>query len=126
MLTLGGKPLLEGADFAVATGARLCVVGRNGSGKSTLLKIAAGEIEPDGGVLPAARAPAIRQSRTFRLRHALSCRYLAADDPHVARTCPTIRGSTKPRAFGRRRRRAALSRSRASLTFCCSTSRRTT
>ena len=49
MLTLGGKPLLEGADLSVAPGARLCLVGRNGSGKSTLLKIAAGEIEADGG-----------------------------------------------------------------------------
>jgi len=49
-LTLGGKPLLDGADLSVAPGERLCLVGRNGSGKSTLLKIAAGEIEADGGV----------------------------------------------------------------------------
>ncbi len=49
-LTLGGKPLLDGADLSVAAGERLCLVGRNGSGKSTLLKIAAGEIEADGGV----------------------------------------------------------------------------
>jgi ABC transport system ATP-binding/permease protein len=49
MLTLGGKPLLDGADLSVTPGARLCLVGRNGSGKSTLLKIAAGEIEADGG-----------------------------------------------------------------------------
>ncbi|MDB5593312.1 MAG: hfaC [Hyphomicrobiales bacterium] len=48
-LTLGGKPLLEGADLSVSAGDRLCLVGRNGSGKSTLLKIAAGEIEKDGG-----------------------------------------------------------------------------
>jgi ATP-binding cassette subfamily F protein uup len=48
-LTLGGKPLLESADLSVGAGERLCLVGRNGSGKSTLLKIAAGEIEADGG-----------------------------------------------------------------------------
>ncbi|QEO18265.1 ABC-F family ATP-binding cassette domain-containing protein [Acetobacter vaccinii] len=48
-LTLGGKPLLAGADFAVGKGERLCLVGRNGSGKSTLLKIAAGVIQPDSG-----------------------------------------------------------------------------
>jgi len=49
-LTLGGKPLIESADFSVERGDRLCLVGRNGSGKSTLLKIAAGEIEADHGV----------------------------------------------------------------------------
>ncbi len=48
-LTLGGKPLLEGAELSVAPGERLCLVGRNGSGKSTLLKIAAGQLEFDKG-----------------------------------------------------------------------------
>ena len=48
-LTLGGKPLLEGAELAVSPGERLALVGRNGSGKSTLLRIAAGEIQPDSG-----------------------------------------------------------------------------
>src|SRR5579872_6517068 len=49
ILTLGGKPLLEGAEFSVGPAEKICLVGRNGSGKSTLLKIAAGEIESDGG-----------------------------------------------------------------------------
>ena len=48
-LTLGGKPLLDGAGFGVSPGERLCLVGRNGSGKSTLLRIAAGELQPDSG-----------------------------------------------------------------------------
>ncbi len=49
-LTLGGATqLLAGADLSVSQGERLCLVGRNGSGKSTLLKIAAGEVEADGG-----------------------------------------------------------------------------
>jgi len=48
-LTLGGKPLLEGASLSVSAGERLCLVGRNGSGKSTLLNIAAGLVEPDSG-----------------------------------------------------------------------------
>ena len=48
-LTLGNKPLLEGADLSVSRGERLCLVGRNGSGKSTLLKVAAGELEADAG-----------------------------------------------------------------------------
>ncbi|HWM82216.1 MAG TPA: ATP-binding cassette domain-containing protein [Pseudolabrys sp.] len=50
-LTFGGTPLLEGADLSVATGERVCLVGRNGSGKSTLLKIAAGTVEPDRGTV---------------------------------------------------------------------------
>ncbi len=48
-LTLGGKPLLDGAKFGVSPGERLCLVGRNGSGKSTLLRIAAGELQADSG-----------------------------------------------------------------------------
>ncbi|MBP5858073.1 ATP-binding cassette domain-containing protein [Marivibrio halodurans] len=48
-LSLGGAPLLDGAELSVGPGDRLCLVGRNGSGKSTLLKIAAGAIEADRG-----------------------------------------------------------------------------
>jgi ATP-binding cassette subfamily F protein uup len=48
-LTLGSTQLLEAAELSVVPGDKIALVGRNGSGKSTLLKIAAGEIEPDGG-----------------------------------------------------------------------------
>ena len=48
-LTLGGHPLLDGAELTVAPRERIALVGRNGSGKSTLLKIAAGDIAPDNG-----------------------------------------------------------------------------
>ncbi|MEP9376695.1 ATP-binding cassette domain-containing protein [Aquabacter sp. CN5-332] len=50
-LRFGATPLLAGAEFSVAPGERLCLVGRNGSGKSTLLRIAAGLMEPDGGTI---------------------------------------------------------------------------
>ncbi|MXV43569.1 ATP-binding cassette domain-containing protein [Saccharibacter sp. 17.LH.SD] len=48
--TLGGRPLLDGADLSLLPGERLCLVGRNGSGKSTLLRIAAGALQPDSGI----------------------------------------------------------------------------
>ncbi|HVB15097.1 MAG TPA: ATP-binding cassette domain-containing protein [Stellaceae bacterium] len=48
-LTFGATPLLSGAALAVASGDRICLVGRNGSGKSTLLRIAAGLVHPDAG-----------------------------------------------------------------------------
>src|SRR5579862_6959698 len=48
-LTLGVTPLFSGAALAVASGDRICLVGRNGSGKSTLLRIAAGLAQPDTG-----------------------------------------------------------------------------
>jgi ATP-binding cassette subfamily F protein uup len=48
-LRLGSTELLEGAELTLSPGEKVALVGRNGSGKSTLLKIAAGEIEPDGG-----------------------------------------------------------------------------
>jgi ATP-binding cassette subfamily F protein uup len=49
-LTLGSTQLLEGAELSVTPGDKVALVGRNGSGKSTLMKIAAGAIEPDGGL----------------------------------------------------------------------------
>jgi len=48
-LTFGVAPVLSGAGLAVATGDRICLVGRNGSGKSTLLRIAAGLVQADAG-----------------------------------------------------------------------------
>jgi ATP-binding cassette subfamily F protein uup len=91
MLTLGGKPLLEGADLSVAPGARICLVGRNGSGKSTLLKIAAGDIEADAGVRflqPGASLRYLPQEPDFS-GFATTSAYAEAglgplDDPHVA------------------------------------------
>ncbi len=50
-LAYGLKPLLDGVNFSVGAGERVCLIGRNGEGKSSLLKIVSGETQPDSGSL---------------------------------------------------------------------------
>jgi len=50
-LNLGGKPLLDSADFSVEVGDRLCLVGRNGAGKSSLLALLGGQMQPNSGLI---------------------------------------------------------------------------
>ncbi|PWB84186.1 MAG: elongation factor 3 [Methylocystaceae bacterium] len=120
-LTLGGKPLLEAADLSVSPGERSCLVGRNGSGKSTLLKIAAGDVEPDGGarfLQPGASLRYLPQEPDFS-GYSTTLDYVVAglgptDDPHVARALLLelgLTGEENPaRLSGGEARRAALAR----------------
>ena len=48
-LAYGHHPLLAHADFAIAKGERVCLVGRNGAGKSTLMRVVSGVAVPDEG-----------------------------------------------------------------------------
>ncbi|NLJ92606.1 MAG: ATP-binding cassette domain-containing protein, partial [Aeromonadales bacterium] len=48
-LAFGDAPLLDGIDFTIQAGERVCIVGRNGAGKSTLMKVLADEIALDDG-----------------------------------------------------------------------------
>jgi ATP-binding cassette subfamily F protein uup len=50
-LSFGGPRVLDGVDFQIESGERICVVGRNGEGKSTLLRILQGELEVDEGMI---------------------------------------------------------------------------
>jgi ATP-binding cassette subfamily F protein uup len=45
----GVQTLLDSSTLALHEGERVGLVGRNGCGKSTFLRIAAGDLEPDGG-----------------------------------------------------------------------------
>lgn len=48
-LAFGHHPLLDGADFSIASGERIGLIGRNGAGKSSLLKLLDGRNNPDDG-----------------------------------------------------------------------------
>ena len=50
-LDFGGPPLLDGVDFAIDRGERVCLLGRNGTGKSSLLSLLLGRLAPDGGAI---------------------------------------------------------------------------
>jgi ATP-binding cassette subfamily F protein uup len=120
-LTLGSTLLLDGAELAVQPGDKIALVGRNGSGKSTLLKIAAGEIEPDGGqrfVQPGATIRYLPQEPDLT-GHATTLDYAAGgleagNDPYRAQYLLEHLGLTgredPARLSGGEARRAALAR----------------
>jgi ATP-binding cassette subfamily F protein uup len=121
-LTLGGSPLLDGAELSISAGDRIAVVGRNGSGKSTLFRIAAGQISADQGarfVQPSARLAYLPQEPDMS-GFATTLEYVLAglgefDDPYAARAMMSELGldpSADPsRLSGGEARRAALVRS---------------
>ena len=60
-LRYGAAPLLDGIEFQIERGDRICLLGANGAGKSSLLRIIAGESEPDSGQV--IRSPGLRLAR---------------------------------------------------------------
>ncbi|HEY5672080.1 MAG TPA: ATP-binding cassette domain-containing protein [Malonomonas sp.] len=48
-IAFGGPKLLDEANLQVASGDRICLLGRNGAGKSTLLRTINAELRPDAG-----------------------------------------------------------------------------
>jgi ATP-binding cassette subfamily F protein uup len=120
-LTLGGAPLLDGAELSISAGDRIAVVGRNGSGKSTLFRIAAGQITADLGsrfVQPSARLAYLPQEPDMS-GFATTLDYVFAglnefDDPYAARTMMAELGidpeADPSRLSGGEARRTALVR----------------
>ena len=60
-VAFGGPPVLDHADFAIASGERVCVVGRNGAGKTTFMQVLDGTLAPDRGLV--VRQGGIRMAR---------------------------------------------------------------
>lgn len=60
-LAFGLDLLLDHAKFQIATGERVCLIGRNGAGKSSMMKIIEGSLLPDSGSVW--RRPHLRISR---------------------------------------------------------------
>jgi ATP-binding cassette subfamily F protein uup len=60
-LAFGLDVLLDHAKLQIATGERVCLIGRNGAGKSSLLKIIEGAQLPDSGTIW--RKPDLRMAR---------------------------------------------------------------
>src|SRR5213082_4287122 len=120
-LSFGGTPLLSGVELNVATGERVCLIGRNGSGKSTLLKIAAGIVEADSGtrfVQPGSTVRYLPQEPDFG-DHKTTLAYVEAglapgDDHYQARYLVEqlgLSGDEDPaHVSGGEARRAALAR----------------
>ncbi|MGI9408328.1 MAG: ABC-F family ATP-binding cassette domain-containing protein [Hyphomicrobiaceae bacterium] len=120
-LSFGGTPLLEGVDLSVFEKDRVCLVGRNGCGKSTLLKVAAGQIQTDGGerfLQPGVTLRYLPQEPDLA-GYASVQAYVedgleAGDDPYRAAyllDCLGVPGSADPATLsGGEARRAALAR----------------
>ncbi len=120
-LTFGGTPLLTGVELNVLPGERIALVGRNGSGKSTLMKIAAGQVEPDGGEVflkPGTTLRYLPQEPDFGDFKTVGA-YVAsglgpADDPYRVTMCLDALGLTEDmephHLSGGEARRAALAR----------------
>ena len=121
VVTLGGAPLLDGAELSIAAGDRIAVVGRNGSGKSTLFRIAAGQTNADAGsrfVQPSARLAYLPQEPDMTGFATILDYVLAGldefDDPYAARAMMAELGvdpaADPARLSGGEARRAALVR----------------
>ena len=50
-VSLGGRPIVRGADLVIQNGERIGIIGPNGSGKTVLLSLLTGERDADRGVV---------------------------------------------------------------------------
>ncbi len=82
-LSLGGRPLLENADAAIAPGENIALIGPNGSGKTTLLRVLAGELGIDAGTLEQPCRAVVRLEQSPPTSPAAAWRYIVDTDPQL-------------------------------------------
>ena len=82
-LSLGGRPLLENADAAIAPGENIALIGPNGSGKTTLLRVLAGELGIDAGTLEQPCREVVRLEQSPPTSSAPAWRYIVDTDPQL-------------------------------------------
>jgi cobalt/nickel transport system ATP-binding protein len=81
------RPVLDGADFVLAPGERVAVVGSNGAGKTTLLHLMVGLLKPQAGEV-LAFGQVRRAERDFReVRRRAG---LLFQDPDDQLFCPSV------------------------------------
>ena len=102
----GGRPAIEGVDFAVEPGQTVAVLGPNGGGKTTLLRALLGELRPLAGSCNVEMRPAyVPQTDRTRLDFPVS-----ALDVALMGALPRTRAWLPARASDRAAARAALTR----------------
>jgi manganese/iron transport system ATP-binding protein/manganese/zinc/iron transport system ATP- binding protein len=102
----GGRPAIEGVDFAAEPGQTVAVLGPNGGGKTTLLRALLGELRPLVGSCNVEKRPAyVPQTDRTRLDFPVS-----ALDVALMGALPRTRAWLPARASDRAAARAALTR----------------
>lgn len=80
-------PVLDGADFTLAAGERVALLGANGSGKTTLLHVMVGLILPRAGTVHAFGRQRAREADFVEVRARAG---LLFQDPDDQLFCPTV------------------------------------
>jgi len=81
------RPVLDGADFALAAGERVALLGANGAGKTTLLHLMVGLVSPAGGRIHAFGRERRVEKDFFEVRARAGLLFQDADDQLF---CPTV------------------------------------
>ncbi|MBB5867346.1 ABC-type multidrug transport system ATPase subunit [Allocatelliglobosispora scoriae] len=75
----GTLQVLDGVDFAVASGSIFALLGSNGAGKTTIVRILATLLKPDGGTASIAGYDVVTEPERVRESISLTGQFAAVD-----------------------------------------------